>query len=79
MTFEHYDYWQSELSGTNLPNGRFGENFTTTGLREEELNIGDCFHIGTVKLIVTQPRLPCYKLGIWFGRPDMVKRFLASR
>lgn len=77
--FEHYDYWRGELPDTELPLGIFGENFTTTGLREEEVNIGDCFQIGTVKLIVTQPRMPCYKLGIRFGRPDMVKRFLASR
>ena len=77
--FEHYDYWQSELPDTELPLGIFGENFTTTGLREEELNIGDRFGVGTVQLMVTQPRLPCYKLGIRFGRADMVKRFLASR
>ncbi|MBI4780788.1 MAG: MOSC domain-containing protein [Oscillatoriophycideae cyanobacterium NC_groundwater_1537_Pr4_S-0.65um_50_18] len=77
--FEHYDYWRSELPDTELTLGNFGENFTTTGLREEDLNIGDRFQIGTVKLMVTQPRMPCYKLGIRFGRPDMVKRFLASR
>lgn len=77
--FEHYDYWRSELPDTELTAGKFGENFTTTGLREEELNIGDLFQVGTVKLMVTQPRLPCYKLGIRFGQPDMVKRFLASR
>jgi MOSC domain-containing protein YiiM len=77
--FEHYDYWRSELPDTELPPGIFGENFTITGLREEEVNIGDRFRIGTVNLMVTQPRLPCYKLGIRFGRPDMVKRFLASR
>ncbi len=77
--FEHYAYWQGELPDTELTMGNFGENFTTTGLREEELNIGDRFAIGNVKLMVTQPRMPCYKLGIRFGRPDMVKRFLASR
>lgn len=77
--FEHYAYWQNELHDTDLPLGIFGENFTTTGLREEDVNIGDRFQIGTVKLMVTQPRLPCYKLGIRFGRADMVKRFLASR
>ncbi len=77
--FEHYDYWRSELPDVELMPGSFGENFTTTGLREEEINIGDCFDIGTVKLMVTQPRMPCYKLGIRLGRPDMVKRFLASR
>ena len=67
------------MPDTEFPLGIFGENFTISGLREEEVNIGDRFHIGTVKLMVTQPRLPCYKLGIRFGRPDMVKRFLASR
>ncbi|MBD3886325.1 MOSC domain-containing protein [Phormidium tenue FACHB-886] len=77
--FEHYDYWRGELHDTELTLGNFGENFTTTGLRENEVNIGDRFQIGTVKLIVTQPRMPCYKLGIRFERPDMVKRFLASR
>ena len=77
--FEHYDYWRSELPDIELTPGIFGENFTVTGLREDELNIGDRFQIGSVELRVTQPRLPCYKLGIRFGRADMVKRFLASR
>ncbi|MEH2313167.1 MAG: MOSC domain-containing protein [Nostoc sp.] len=77
--FEHYEYWQSELPDTKLTLGIFGENFTVIGLREEELNIGDRFKIGSVELMVTQPRLPCYKLGIRFGRSDIVKRFLASR
>jgi MOSC domain-containing protein YiiM len=77
--FEHYDYWRSELPDMDLPLGIFGENFTTTGLSEAEVNIGDRFRIGNLILMVTQPRLPCYKLGIRFGRPDMVKRFLASR
>ncbi len=77
--FEHYDYWRGELPDAELTMGNFGENFTTTGLKEEDLNIGDRFAIGNVQLMVTQPRMPCYKLGIRFGRPDMVKRFLASR
>ena len=77
--FEHYDYWRSELPDTELTPGIFGENFTITGLKEEELNIGDRFQIGSVELMVTQPRLPCYKLGIRFGRSDMVKHFLTSR
>ena len=75
----NYEYWRSELPDTELTLGIFGENFTVIGLREEELNIGDRFKIGNVELMVTQPRLPCYKLGIRFGRSDMVKRFLASR
>ncbi|MBD2037888.1 MOSC domain-containing protein [Leptolyngbya sp. FACHB-321] len=77
--FEHYDYWRDELPNTELTLGNFGENFTTTGMREEDLNIGDRFQIGDVELMVSQPRMPCYKLGIRFGRPDMVKRFPASR
>ncbi len=68
--FEHYDYWRGELPDTELPLGIFGENFTITGLREEEVNIGDHFQIGTVHLIVTQPRMPCYKLG--FGLDDRI-------
>jgi MOSC domain-containing protein YiiM len=77
--FEHYDYWRNELPDTELTLSNFGENFTTTGLREEELNIGDRFRVGDVHLMVTQPRLPCYKLGIRFGRSDMVKRLLISQ
>lgn len=74
----HYDYWRRELPDINLPWGMFGENLTTEGLSEDVVNIGDRFRIGTAEVIVTQPRLPCYKLGIKFGRADMVKRFLAS-
>lgn len=76
---EHYDYWRGELPDMQLPWGMFGENFTTKGLLEDQVNIGDRFRIGTAELMVTQPRLPCYKLGLKFGRVDMVKRFLASR
>lgn len=75
----HYDYWRRELPDINLSWGMFGENLTTEGLSEDVVNIGDRFRIGTAEVIVTQPRLPCYKLGIKFGRADMVKRFLASR
>ena len=76
---EHYDYWHGELPDMQLPWGMFGENFTAEGLLEDQVNIGDRFRIGAAELIVTQPRLPCYKLGLKFGRVDMVKRFLASR
>ncbi len=75
---EHYDYWRRELPDMKLPFGMFGENFTTEGLLESSLNIGDRFRIGGAEVVVTQPRLPCYKLGIKFGRDDMVRRFLAS-
>jgi MOSC domain-containing protein YiiM len=76
---EHYDYWRGELPEMELPWGMFGENLTTVGLFENSVNIGDRFRIGTAEVMVTQPRLPCYKLGIKFGRTDMVKRFLDSR
>src|SRR5947209_9493906 len=76
---EHYRYWRTELPGVNLPWGVFGENFTTEGLLEEAIYIGDRFRIGETEVRVTEPRMPCYKLGIKFGRPDIIKRFLASR
>ena len=75
---EHYDYWKRELPGMELPWGMFGENFTTMGLLESQLNIGDKFHVGSATVSVTEPRMPCYKLAIKFGRPDIVKKFLAS-
>jgi len=75
---EHYDYWRQELPEMSLPWGMFGENFTTEGMFEESVNIGDQFKVGTANLIATQPRMPCYKLGVKFGSMDMIKRFLAS-
>ncbi len=75
---EHYAYWRGELPGLQLPWGMFGENFTVTGLLEDAVNIGDRFRVGAAEVMVTQPRMPCYKLGIKFGRDDFVKRFLAS-
>jgi MOSC domain-containing protein YiiM len=75
---EHYAFWRVELPAAALPWGAFGENLTTEGLREETTYVGDRFRIGATELVVTQPRMPCYKLGIRFGRPDMVKRFLQS-
>lgn len=75
---EHYAFWKHELPGMDLPWGMFGENFTTTGLLETETNIGDRFRIGAAEVMVTQPRMPCYKLGIRFGRTDIIKRFLVS-
>src|SRR6266576_6040871 len=76
---EHYGYWRAELPGMDLPWVMFGENFTTEGLLEEAIYIGDRFRIGETEVMVTEPRMPCYKLGIKFGRPDIIKRFLASR
>jgi len=76
---EHYPFWRAEFSEMNLPFGMFGENFTTEGLLEESVYIGDKFRIGEAELMVTEPRMPCYKLGIKFGRADIIKRFLVSR
>lgn len=75
---EHYDYWRQELPDAPLPWGVFGENLTTIGLRESAVHVGDQFSIGSAELVVTQPRMPCYKLGLRFQSDDMVKRFLAS-
>jgi MOSC domain-containing protein YiiM len=76
---EHYGYWRTELPKMDLPYGMFGENFTTEGLRENTIYIGDRFRIGETEVMVTEPRMPCYKLGVKFGRADIIKRFLASR
>jgi MOSC domain-containing protein YiiM len=75
---EHYSYWKKELPGRELPMGMFGENFTTDGLSEDSAHLGDRFSVGSAEVVVTQPRLPCYKLGLRFGSDDMVRRFLAS-
>ena len=76
---EHYAFWRAELPGMDLPWGMFGENLTTDGLLEDAVYIGDRFRVGETELMVTEPRMPCYKLGIKFGRADIIKRFLASR
>ncbi|HTR39248.1 MAG TPA: MOSC domain-containing protein [Bryobacteraceae bacterium] len=75
----HYDYWSRQLPGRELPLGVFGENFTTDGLLEDSVHVGDRFSVGSAEVIVTQPRLPCYKLGIRFQSDEMVKRFFAAR
>ena len=75
---EHYEFWRREFPEMELSWGMFGENFTTIGLLEIETNIGDRFKVGSAEVMVTQPRMPCYKLGIRFGRTDIIRRFLAS-
>jgi MOSC domain-containing protein YiiM len=77
--FEHYGYWQNRLPNMKLSSGMFGENFTTLGLFEDEVNIGDVFQIGSSEVIATQPRMPCYKLGVKFGRMDIVRQFMESK
>jgi MOSC domain-containing protein YiiM len=75
---EHYEYWRNELPEQTLAWGAFGENLTTEGLSEDSLFIGDRLRFGSAQLMVTQPRLPCYKLTLRFDRDDMIKRFLKS-
>ena len=75
----HYSFWHEQLPGADLPWGAFGENFTTEGtLDDTTVHIGDRFRVGSAAFVVTQPRMPCFKLGIRFGRADIIKRFLRS-
>ena len=75
---EYYPLWRDELVEPRLSWGNFGENFTTEGLFEAGACIGDHFRIGEALVMVTQPRFPCYKLGIRFGRDDILEKFLES-
>ncbi len=76
---EHYAYWRSQLPAYSFTLGNFGENLTVEGLSEEAIHIGDQLQIGTALFTVTQPRSPCYKLGVRFDRDDMTRRFYESR
>src|SRR6266508_4462250 len=76
---EHYAFWRTQLPDAELPWGAFGENFTSEGILEDQTRIGDRIRVGSAEFMVTQPRMPCFKLGIRFNRRDMVKRFLASK
>ncbi len=75
---EYYAFWREQLPELELPWGMFGENLTIEGLLDDSVHIGDRFQVGSAQLVVTQPRLPCYKLGLKFGRDDILKRFLQS-
>ena len=76
---EHYHYWRGELGRGDLGWGSFGENFTADGLDEDAIFIGDEFQVGSARVMVTEPRMPCFKLAIAFDQADMVKRFLQSQ
>jgi MOSC domain-containing protein YiiM len=76
---EHYEYWRKKLPDVPFSWGKFGENLTTEGLTEDTLCIGDRLKVGAASLMVTQPRMPCYKLALRFDREDMIKHFLASQ
>ncbi len=75
---EHYYYWRKQFPNMDLGWGMFGENFTTEGLLEDAVNVGDQFQIGSAKLVATQPRMPCYKLGVRFGHMDVIRKFMTS-
>ena len=76
---EHYDYWKRELGRDDLTYGKFGENLTVEGVWEDKVHIGDVFRIGEALVEVSQPRVPCFKLGIKMGNPQIVKPFLESK
>ena len=76
---EHYDSWRAELPDYQFSDANFGENLATQGLLESELCIGDRLRIGSAEFVVTEPRMPCSKLGVRFGRKDIIRRFLQSR
>jgi MOSC domain-containing protein YiiM len=76
---EYYTFWREQFPEMDLPWGMFGENLTIAGLVDETVHIGDRFQVGSAQLMVTQPRVPCYKLGLKFGRDDILKRFLQSK
>ena len=75
---EHYATWAHELGRNDLTFGQFGENLTVEGMLEETVHIGDTFRVGGALLEVTQPRVPCYKLGLKMGSAQFPKTFLAS-
>ena len=76
---EHYGPWQQELEIAELPRGMFGENLSTQGFTENTVVIGERWRVGQAVLMVTQPRQPCYKLGVRFGRDDVLSRLVRSR
>jgi MOSC domain-containing protein YiiM len=73
---EFYELWSRERPELDFGPGTFGENLTTEGLLDADISIGDRFRVGTAELVVTQPRLPCFKLGIKMGRDEFVTEFL---
>jgi MOSC domain-containing protein YiiM len=75
---EYYAYWRKQFPEMALPWGMFGENLTIWGMSEDSVYIGDQLEVGTAHLVVTQPRMPCYKLGLKFGRDDILKLLLHS-
>jgi MOSC domain-containing protein YiiM len=77
-SIENYDYWKHKLGRDDFTYGQFGENFTVEGMLDDDIHVGDVFRLGDTLVEVTQPRVPCYKLGLKMGMPKFVKMFLAS-
>jgi MOSC domain-containing protein YiiM len=77
-SLDHYDYWRETLGRSKLPYGQFGENLTVAGLDEAERCIGDQLQIGDALFTISQPRVPCFKLGIRFGDRRMPRMFAES-
>ena len=75
---ENYEFWKKELNRNDFTYGQFGENLTVEGMTEDTTHIGDVFRIGAAVVQVTQPRIPCYKLGIKMGSAEFVRTFLQS-
>ena len=75
---DYYAFWREQYPEMELPWGMFGENLTIWGVRDDTVHIGDRFQVGSAQLVVTEPRMPCYKLGLKFGRDDVLKILLQS-
>jgi MOSC domain-containing protein YiiM len=73
---EFYELWSRERPELKFGPGKFGDNLTTEGLLDGDVSVGDRFRVGTAELVVTQPRIPCFKLGIKMGRDEFVTEFL---
>jgi len=72
---QNIEHWKSYLRRDDLGPGSFGENLTVEGLSDSEIAVGDELEIGTARFVVTQPRVPCFKLGIALGMPEFPKVF----
>ncbi len=75
---EHYEYWKRQLARPELPWGSLGENFTTEGMLETELSVGDRYRVGSAVIMVKTSRLPCFKLAAKFRRDEIIEEFLTS-
>ncbi len=75
---DYYAYWREQFPEMELPWGMFGENLTIWGVRDETVHIGDQLQVGSAQLVVTEPRMPCYKLALKFGRDDVLKILFQS-